>query len=411
MKKRHAGMMVVFLLIFLMIGMVMALAADESFTVSSGEIHDDDLLAGGYSVTNDGTVKGDLLAAAQTLTVRGAVEGDIIALASDVNCSGEVGGSLRLAGGNISISSRVARNLMLIGSNCMLGKDSVVKKNVYMLGDTIKSMGTVEGKSLVYGSDVTLGGVYNGDVNVHITDKDGRLSLLPGTVINGKLTYKGETEFYLPSDVQVQSYEFVKASPPDSVGVLRLDVMATIKKLATLTVYFLFALLLFRLFPKFFVRSGNYISQSPLAAAGVGLAALGTFVGGLLLLLILFLLLIAIMDFSVFGFTGLVFVCFGLFTLVFADIPVSLWLGDKLARKTGSVPAKLAAGFVVIQTAKLAFKLLSSLSSVGSIFGAFGFLINAAVWLLGTGAVLKTLFSMLKAANQQAEAEDLGIAE
>jgi len=30
---------------------------------------------------------------------------------------------------------------------------------------------------------------------------------------------------------------------------------------------------------------------------------------------------------------------------------------------------------------------------------------------LGTGAILNTLYSMLKAANQQAEAEELGITE
>ena len=125
------------------------------------------------------------------------------------------------------------------------------------------------------------------------------------------------------------------------------------------------------------------------------------------MLLIIVLLVMTILDLSILGFTSLVFIFFGLVTVVFADIPVSLWLGDMIAGRTDSIPAKLASGLIVINAAKLVFSLLGGIPGVN----ALGFLLNAAIWLLGTGAILKTLFSMLKAANQQAEAEDLGITE
>lgn len=409
MKRKHSRMAIVLLLIFLLAGTVIVFAADDNPMVRQGEVLDDDFIKSGYSVTNDGTIKGDILSFSQTLTVRGPVEGDIIAFAPDINISGDVGGSLRLAGTNISVSSKVARNAMLLGSVSILDEDSVVLKNAYLFGSTVKSLGTVAGTTNIYGKDVTLGGVYDGDVIIHDMTEDTSFNMLPGTVINGKLTYKGAAEFHVPGYVEVQDYEYVKISAARSERQQRVDTMSIVKRIATLAVYYLFALLLFRLFPRFFVRSGSFIDQRPLAAAGIGIATLGTFVGGLLLLLIIILLVITILDFSILGFTGLAFLFFGLVTVVFADIPVSLWLGGKIAGKTDSVPARLAAGLAVISAVKLALEILGRLQAVGSLFSVLGFLVNAAVWLLGTGAIMRTLFSMLKAANQQAEAEDLGI--
>lgn len=406
MKRKHSRMVVVFLIILLLTGSVIVLAADDNPAVNTGEIHENDFIVEGYSVTNDGTIKGDLLSVSQRLTVRGSVEGDIIAFAPDIYIGGEVGGSIRLAGTNISVSSRISRNAMLMGSSCILDNTSSVIRNAYLFGNTVKSLGTVEGDTHIYGTDITLAGVYNGDVNIRDLAEQGSFNILPGTVINGKLTYKGKSEFHLPSYAQVQDYEFIKTSPAPEQG-RRFDVMSIIKRIITLVVYYLFALLLFKLFPRFFVQSGKFISQKPVAAAGIGIATLGTFVGGLLLLLIIVLLVMTILDLSILGFTSLVFIFFGLVTVVFADIPVSLWLGDMIAGRTDSIPAKLASGLIVINAAKLVFSLLGGIPGVN----ALGFLLNAAIWLLGTGAILKTLFSMLKAANQQAEAEDLGITE
>lgn len=284
-----------------------------------------------------------------------------------------------------------------------------MKKTTYLYGDTVKSLGTVEGQTNIYGNDITLGGTYNGDVNIHNISENGTLSMLPGTVINGKLTYRGVTEFHVPSYVTVNEYEYIKTDPVSSEGIQGTDVMGIVKRIATIVVYYLFALLLFRLFPRFFVRSGKFISQNPLQAAGIGIATLGTFVGGLLLLLIIILLVITILEFSVLGFTMLVLFFFAIATLVFAEIPVSLWLGDIILRKTDSVPAKLAAGLAVISAVQLAFRLLRGMTSAGYLFGVLGFLVNAAVWLFGTGSLIKTTFAVLRAANRQAEAEELGI--
>jgi len=395
-------------LALLLAGSVIVLAADDTLSIGAGDVHEGDFIAEGYSITSDGIITGDMLSFSQRLSVRGRVEGDIIAFAPDIYIGGDVGGSVRVLGTNVNVSSRISRNAMLAGSACVLDSGSLVEKNAYLLGNVVKSLGTVEGNANIYGADITLGGVIKGDVNIQNTAENGSVSILPGTVIDGKLTYKGMKEFHPPSYVQVRDYEFIKISPGKS-GERGFSVMGIVKRITTLAVYYLVALLLLRLFPRFFTRSGRFISQKPFAAAGIGIATLGTMVGALLLLLIIVLLVLTILEFSVLGFTGLALLFFFLVTIVFADIPVSMWLGEKITPKTDSVPARLAAGLAVVSGVKLILSLLAGIPSVGYIFSVTGFLVRAAVWLLGTGAILNTLFSMVKAANQQAEAEELGI--
>lgn len=410
MKRRFSVVICIFFLIFLILGTIVAFAADDNPAVNTGQVREGDFITGGYSVTNDGTVKGDLISAAQTLTVRGTVEGDIIAGAPEINLSGDVGGSIRVVGTNINISSKVSRNVMAAGSNVILSENTSISKNVYLMGGSIRCLGKVDGATNISGSYVTLGGTYNGDVVIHDMTQNTTFDILPGTVINGMLTYEGVSEYSLPGDVTVKDFKFVRINPTSAQEVSRFDIMNIIKKIITLSIYYLFALLIYKLFPRFFVRSGEFISQKPLSAAGIGIATIGTFVGGLLLLLILFLLTLYIFNISIIAFTGLVLFFVGIVTVLFADLPVSLWLGGMMVRRS-SVPAKLALGLITITVIKFILDFLSDIQSGGTLFGVVGFLARVVIWLLGTGAILKTLFTMFKSANHQAESEETDTSE
>ena len=63
---------------------------ENTVTIGSGEVVDDDLYAVGNSVIIDGVINGDVLTACETITVNGKVNGSIIAVASTVNVNGEV---------------------------------------------------------------------------------------------------------------------------------------------------------------------------------------------------------------------------------------------------------------------------------------------------------------------------------
>ena len=410
MKKRLTIALCLLLTTLLFCGTVFALAAAEDPLIKAGETLKGDFIVGGNSVTNDGLIQGDLIAGAQLLSVNGDVEGDIIAGGSDISIKGSVGGSVRVGGNNVNISSTVERNLMAFGNNIVIDREAVVKRNAYIFGATIKGAGTFLGKTDIYGSDVTLEGSYEGDVAIHDMKEGSSLKLLSGTVIKGKLTYMGIAEFQVPSDVRVGSYEYVNIHPEISEQKSsKFSAWNLVKRLFTLIVYYLFALLLYKLFPRFFVRSGDFIGAKPLSAAGIGIATLGSLVGGFLLLIILLLLTLFIFEGSIFFFAGFVFTFVTTVTIFFADIPVSLWLGNTIGGNRLSVPAKLAIGLTTITVIKLVLDILGDINKISTFIGILSFIANAAIWILGTGAMLRIIFEVFKSANIQAQTEETEI--
>ncbi len=407
MKKRLMISCCLILTLILLCGTIFVLAAEENPLVGAGETHEGDFIGSGTTVTNDGLVVGDILAVAQTLSVRGDVEGDIIAGAFDISVSGKVGGSVRVGGNNVTLASTINRNVMAFGTNLVVAKNTVVNRNAYLFGNVIKAEGTVLGNTDIFGSSVTVGGSYQGNVVIHGMTEGASFQLAPGTIIKGKLTYKGVTEFKVPSDVQVGSYEFVKINPVSKEQLKpQFNLWTLVKEIFTIIIYYLFALLLYKLFPRFFVRSGDFIGAKPLSAAGIGIATLGSLVGGLLLLFILLLLTIFILKVSVSFFAGFVFIFIATLTIVFADLPVSLWLGTIISRKNMSVPARLAIGLTFITVIKLALDLLGNIQVISTLAGVLSFLFNAFIWVLGTGALLRIIFDIFKSANLQADAEE-----
>ena len=144
---------------------------------------------------------------------QGAVEGDIIAAANTAEIAGQVGGSIRAGGVNVSLASTVERNVMIFGTNVKLEEKAHVKKNVYLAGDLITVQGTVDGNTHIYGQNITLAGNFKGDVYINDMHENSSLNILEGTNISGKLVYRGEEKYQVPSNVNVAEYEFIEIQP------------------------------------------------------------------------------------------------------------------------------------------------------------------------------------------------------
>lgn len=406
MKKRYAILICSILALIVLCSTMFAFAADENPMIKKGQIHDDDFITGGSTVTNDGVILGDFLAGAQSFVNNGEVEGDILAGAYDVKIGGHVKGSVRVGASDIKLSAVVDRNVMLFGSNVTLHEDSVVKLNTYLFGAMVNATGTVLGKTNIYAGNVTLGGNYEGDVKINGMTEGTSFKLLPGTVIKGKLIYEGVTEYKLPSDVQVGEYEYIKIAPTSPQQAKpSFSIWDFVKKIFTLLVYYLFALLVYKLFPRFFAHSGDFIAAKPLTAAGMGIATLGSLVAGSLCLILLLILVIFILKGSVFVFGGLVFLFVTVITILFADIPVSLWLGSRISN-TMSVQGRLAIGLGTITIVKMILDILKGIQGISTIVGVVSFVLNISIWIFGTGALVKTIFEIGKSANLQAKAEE-----
>lgn len=407
MKKYVKVMVCIVLAILLFGGAVLAFAVEDN-SVNSGSIFESDFITAGTAVENKGTVKGDMIAFAQSVLSDGAVEGDIIAFANLITINGSSGGSVRVFGNSISISSEIERNAMLFGTTIDIKDNTSIKRNAYFFGEKISSLGNIAGDTHVFGSDVTLGGNFGGNVYIH--GMTANLNILPGTEIKGKLTYEGTSDYQVPSGVQVGDYEYVAIqSPASEKQSFGQTIMPYVRKLLTLVVYYLFALLIYKMFPRFFEKSGSFIAQKPVNAAGIGVATFGSLVGGAIFLIILLLITVFVLKASVFMFAGLVFVFVATITILFASIPVSMWLGSSLLR-TNSVPARLALGLGLITAVKIILGLAGGISGISWLTAIISFIINAAIWILGTGALIKTVSEIVKSANIHAEDEENKIA-
>ena len=201
----------------------------------------------------------------------------------------------------MNISAVIDRNAMVFASNVVVNENAEIRRNAYLFGAVISSYGRVSGDTIIYGGDVTLGGTYEGDVKINDMQEGSVFRMNPGTVIKGKLIYKGVTRYEIPSDVQVGDYEYIQIAPASKQDINnRVNIWNIIKKIFTMLIYYLFALLLYKLFPRFFVRSGDFIEAKPISAAGIGIATLGSLVAGSLLLVLLLILVLFIIKGSVF---------------------------------------------------------------------------------------------------------------
>lgn len=410
MKKFWIVFLCLSLSVVLLSGTVIAMAADENPVVKTGETLDDDFITGGISVSNEGTVLGDFIAGAQTVTNTGEVEGDLIAGASQINIGGRIDGSLRIGAADVKVDSIIGRNAIIFGSTITVGENTIINRNAYYLGGVVSASGKVVGNTSISAGNITLGGLYEGDVKINDMTEGTTLKILPGTIIKGTLIYEGVTRFEVPSDVQVGNYSYIRIEPVNKTTARpSFSLWDFVKKIFTLLVHYLFALLIYKLFPRFFARSGDFIEAKPLSSAGIGIATLGSLVAGSLALILLLILALFVIKGSVVLFGSLVFVFIAVLTILFADIPVSMWLGNVITSRKFSIPARLAIGLAAISVVKMLLDFLGSIQAISTIIGIVSFILNVSVWIFGTGALVKSVFEVSKAANRQAEAEEIAI--
>lgn len=405
MKKGWKVFLCVVLAIVIVCGGIFVLAYDENPALAAGQTLDGDFITTGTEITNDGNVLGDFICGAQSLINTGSVEGDLIAGISMADIAGDIQGSVRIIGSEINLSALVERNVMAVANKVVLDKDSYIGKNGYIFGSTVISEGIVKGDLTLSGQNITLSGTYEGNVKVNTTGgENATFKLLPGTVIKGKLTYLGVNNYELPAGVMVGEYEFVKIEPSIQAKPT-FTIRSIIRTLIAMLIYYLFALLIYKLFPRFFAQSGQIIGTQPLNVAGFGIATFGCLVGGAIILIILLFIIVLITNFSVFAYLLLVYAFILVMIGLLASIPVSIWLGNTVSNRKGSVPGSLAIGLAIITVVNLLLEYLNTISAISGIVGVISFIVEVAIWVFGAGAVIKTIFAIGKAANMQAEAE------
>jgi len=201
--KGTAAFLVAILLIVLVAMPVLAAEIrfqENTVTIGSGEVIDDDLYAVGNSVIIDGIVNGDVLSACETITVNGKVNGSIIAVASTVNVYGEVTHAVRVAGGNINISGNVGGDLVAAGGQINIASAAKIGRDLVFGGGNIVIDGPIGDDVKGGGGEITINNGVGGNVELGVE------SLGIGSMANirGNLIYVSEKEANIKSGAQIE---------------------------------------------------------------------------------------------------------------------------------------------------------------------------------------------------------------
>ncbi len=143
---------------------------------------------------------------ASGLNVGAGTGGSVLLAGQDISvASSQVAGSLRAAAQNLQVSGvTVGNNITVAGSNVVISSSSA--KGVYAAASNLSVAGTFKGASL-FGGSVTLGGTYEGNVDVSAST----VRVASGTTINGTLTVSSDASVNIEEGANVSNLEYSSA--------------------------------------------------------------------------------------------------------------------------------------------------------------------------------------------------------
>jgi cytoskeletal protein CcmA (bactofilin family) len=146
-----------------------------------------DTFATGGSVSLDEEIYGDAIAAGGEVTITAPVRGDALLAGGEVELEGTVDEDVYAAGGEVEVSGHVAGSARLAGGDIEVGSDAIIDGAVSIMGGDVTIDGRLGQYLQVAAGSTRIDGVVEGDVEV----SGGELTLGPGAVINGSLTFRG----------------------------------------------------------------------------------------------------------------------------------------------------------------------------------------------------------------------------
>lgn len=263
--------------------------------------------AAGLTVTLVAPIAGDFSSLAGSTLVAAPVAGDALLIGGSAAVRAPVMGDARAIGGKLSFYSPTGGDLAAIGAS--VRDEGKSGGSVFIAAFDASLAGGATGPVRIYGNSVSLAGEYASDVQVV---SSGRLTLLPGTIIHGKLVYKAPEPAEIPASAKVLGgISYASTSYLPSAGASRalsylsIGIFLLVRVLGALILAGLFAGLFPRFSESFARRADTARFRSTLLTTLLGFAALAatpvlllllalTFVGlGIAALLFILYLLLA----------------------------------------------------------------------------------------------------------------------
>lgn len=364
--------------------------AQAQAPVSNTSPPSNNVYIGGGNVRLLVPVKGDLYATGGRVTVEQPVQGDATLAGGSVVVRAAIGDDLRVTGGDVHIESSVGGELYASGGNITLANAAEVADGVTIYAGHATLDGKVKGPMTVYAQKVVLNSEVGGNVELNAEEieigpkaklsavlsfpANARFKTAEGAVIGGIIT-RGQAMNGRPDTHRDRQWHGQMMGT--GLGWAGSVAGAVFSFIALLAV----AALLLLVFTGFSDRAARTMLVAPLPALAAGVAV---FVGTPLLALLLCITLIGIplgialmMLFPLLLLTGWIIGVYGLAQHL-----------QSVIQKNAPVESPAAMmGFFAVTL--LLTMLIGSLPFVG-------FLVVAAIWLLGTGACALEFYRQLQ---------------
>ena len=368
-----AGILTFMIIMMLTAAPVLAFDArsEETVTVGSQEVVDDDLYVGAYTIIIDGMVNGELWAAGYTITVNGAVNGSAMVAGNMISISGDVGHAVRAAGQTISISGNINGDLMVFGSAVNVASTATVKGDLFVGAANVRIDGLVEGDIKGGGSAVTIGNGVKGNVELEVDS----LTILSTANIEGDLTYTSEEEADIQSGAQIggattHNLPPVPVKEEAAIPFPFVLFFGILSKLIGFLMALVTGLVIILIAPRRLTSIAESIRISPGASAGWGAVVLFlTPIAAILVCLTIVGIPVGLIALALWG-----------IGLYLAQIPVGLLIGRLIIGRFRGVERRA----IMIGALALGLVILTLLGLIPYL----GFFIGLAVAIFGFGAVV-----------------------
>ncbi len=154
--------------------------------------------ATGVSVVLTAPVAGDFSAFGGSIITAAPVAGDELLIAGSISSRAQISGDFRAAGGSVNIEKPVAGDLIAFGFSVY--DTGHAGGSVFVVAANAALLNGASGPVTVYGNTVSLAGDFAGNVTVATS---GHLTLAPGTIIRGKLSYEAPDVATIPASATI----------------------------------------------------------------------------------------------------------------------------------------------------------------------------------------------------------------
>jgi cytoskeletal protein CcmA (bactofilin family) len=343
--------------------------SEDTITISSGEVVDDDLYIAGSNINIDGTVNGDVWAVGDTININGEVNGSILLMGNEITINGKVSRAARIAGQNININNTINGDLIVGGTNLTVNSNAEIDGDLLFGASIARILGRIAGDAKGGGGQITIANGIGGDVELSVEN----LTIGSAASIQGNLIYTSNKEAEIQSGAQIKgitSQKIPEVKEPAKKGVFA----GLGGKILIFLMILVIGIVIIVITPRKMVAMADSIRTNPWQSLGWG--ALILFVTPIAAIIVCFTVIgipISLITLALWG-----------MAIYLSQIPVSILIGRLILMRFREVESKgmliaaLAIGLVILALLKW-IPVVSVIISLATIIFGLGSLVTSHV--------------------------------